>query len=154
MAATVWPRDVVVLRDIRRAAENGFNVETLVPLLLDRLHNSDEWSQQSIVETLAAIGDRRAVGPLCRLLARGPRVLPEELGDNPHQAAYAHAVVAHEDDALRRSVVQALHAIGDPAAVAVLLHVSANPLEPPALRAAASTVSTQLSMLEPSVSDG
>jgi HEAT repeat protein len=126
-AATQWPDNTRVLKEIRRVAESAIvDLGILLPDLFGALSGSDEWVAQDAAEALGAIRDPRAVAPLCKVLGYVEHVLPDDLGGNRDHAILAHAQVARFEADVRYEVAKALGRIGDPGALPALRASVAN----------------------------
>ncbi len=144
-AAVDWPDDSKVMRAIQKRAEtSNLDLTHLVPPLIARLASGDEWSQDSAVRAIGAIGDPRAVEPLCCLLGFTERPLPNNLGPKRNHALLAHAMVASEEDDIRNSAVRALGNIGDRRALPALRACAENESEQNRIRKTAREVIAKL----------
>ncbi len=136
-SAKGWPEDVDAMEAIQAAARSGAALSSVVPELVARLGSADAWSAEAAAETLGLLGDEAAVEALCDVLKGAAPALPADLGPRPAHAAYAHAVVAVDEDNLRCAVIRALQAIGSEAAVPILRTCADAPDEADRVRSAA-----------------
>ena len=144
-AAVSWPDDSRVMRAIQKRAEtSNLDLTHLVPPLIARLASGDEWSQDAAVRAIGAIGDPRAVEPLCGLLGFTEHQLPDNLGPKPNHAILAHAMVANDEDDVRNSAIRALGNIGDRRALPALRACAENESEQNRIRKAAREVIAKL----------
>ena len=140
-AAVDWPDDWRVMGAIQKMAEtSSLDLRRLVPPLIARLATGDEWAQDAAVRAIGAIGDPRAVEPLCGLLGFKQRTLPDNLGPKRNHAILAHAMVASDEDDVRNSVVRALGNICDRRALPALRACAENESEQNRIRKAAREV--------------
>ena len=126
------------MRAIRAAAETSdLDLTPLVPPLVELLAGGDEWSQDAAAQTLAAVGDPRAVEPLCALLTFTEHPLPDDLGPNPDHAVLAHARVSDDEQDVLVSAARALGALGDPRGGPALRACAQDDRQPDQVRRAA-----------------
>jgi hypothetical protein len=126
-AADSWRDTSAILREIRSLAEQGSaDLSLVVPRLFRLLSGGDEWVQETAANALGAMGDPRAVEPLCALLSFSPRRLPKHLGPKPNHTVLAHAMVAHDEDNVRHAAAVALGEIRSPQGLSALRASASN----------------------------
>ena len=108
------------------AEQGAADLSLIVPRLLPLLSPGDEWVQETAANTLGAIGDRRAVEPLCALLSFSPRRLPKHPGPKTNHTVLAHAMVAHDEDNVRHAAAVALGEIRSPQGLSALRASASN----------------------------
>ncbi|NOY24295.1 MAG: HEAT repeat domain-containing protein [Oligoflexia bacterium] len=132
-----WPDDTDAMDALLALSREGHDIGPAMPELIRRLDSADDFSSQHAAEVLGAVGDPRAIAGLAAAAQVAPHPLPELLGPNPGEAMYAHAVVAHDEENVRRHAVKALGAIGDRRALPFLRVCAADEREEDSIRAAA-----------------
>ncbi len=135
-----------VLDEITKRADPS--LAPLVPAVIAQLDQGDDWVVGSAAQALAVIGDLRAIPALIRRIGK-PYVLPADLSGN--NAAYAHAMVASEEEGARLAVLHALGAlfargVQSEDAREALLAVAANERDDERVRSAAKDALARYSM--------